>query len=513
MAEEKDILAAVGENLGMPYDDEAERAVLGSILLDQSIILTIAAILRPSDFYKDSNKKIYETLLQLNESNKSIDTLLLTKALRDLGCLEAIGGRQYITDLYNAVPSAAHAVEYARLVQDKAMRRSVISFAGQLNEAARSHERPAAEIIEAAESEIYELGQEANHSSLEHIAPIVANAYDNLGKQEETIKTFTELDKYLGGLHKSDVIIVAARPGMGKTTFCINLAVNSAIEHKKSVAFFSLEMSSEQLATRMLVSRAKVNTEHVKKWEKITDAEMKKLSEAMSSIAAANLYIDDTPNITVAEIRGKVRRLQKEKGLDLIVIDYIGLMQASSFLARSDNRQQQISEISRQIKGMAKELNVPIIVISQLNRTAVKGDNTSSTKEPDLSHLRESGALEQDADIVLFIHRPSYYNPETEDKNLARVIIAKHRNGAVGRVDMTFISEYTLFTDREKHHPEEGEPVPPEELAGYVESQPPSAEEQPNTDKESQPGKKAAAEAANKEETTAEIVPLDELPF
>lgn len=512
MPEEKDILAATGAALGMPFDEDAERAVLGSILLDQNIILTIAAMLRPSDFYRDSHKRIYSTILELNEESKAIDTLLLVTALKNQGCLEAVGGRQYIMELYNAVPSSAAAVEYANIVKDKSVRREVISFADKLNTEARSNDLGATEILEAAESEIYEMGQESNHSSLEHVGSIVANAYDNLGKEEETIPTYTELDKYLGGLHKSDVIIVAARPGMGKTTFCINLAVKSAVKNKKSVAFFSLEMSSEQLATRMLVSTAKVNTEHVKKWDKITSAEMKRLSDAMSDIGSAALYLDDTPNITVAEIRGKVRRLKKEKGLDLIVIDYIGLMQASAFLARSDNRQQQISEISRQLKGMAKELDVPIIVISQLNRTAVKGDNTATTKEPDLSHLRESGALEQDADIVLFIHRPSYYNPEMEDKSLARVIIAKHRNGAVGRVDMTFISEYTLFTDREKEHPEEGEPIPPEELAGYVQPATPAEGDAPPVESQvkAQPKPKLENEEDREKE---EINPLDELPF
>ncbi|MDO4542825.1 MAG: replicative DNA helicase, partial [Bacillota bacterium] len=403
--------------------------------------------------------------------------------------------------------------EYAKIVKDKAVRRSVISLSAKLSSEDRSTEMAATEILEAAESEIYELGQESNHSSLTHIAPVVADAYDNLGKEEDTISTYFDLDGYLGGLHKSDVIIVAARPGMGKTTFCINLAVKAALESKKSVAFFSLEMSSEQLATRMLVSTAKVNTEHVKNWDKITDAEMKRLSEAMAKISAAPLYLDDTPNITVAEIRGKVRRLKKEKGLDLIVIDYIGLMQASAFLARSDNRQQQISEISRQIKGMAKELDLPIIVISQLNRTAVKGDNSSATKEPDLSHLRESGALEQDADIVLFIHRPAYYNPEAEDKTLAKVIIAKHRNGAVGRVDMTFISDYTLFTDREKKHPEEGEPIPPEELAGYVVPEPPpeKVDKGDDTPKPQEPQKEV--KTPQKDEGKEELDPMDELPF
>ncbi len=506
MAEEFNMPAS-GDILGMPFDEEAERAVLGSILLDPKVILSVAAVLRPDDFYKDAHRKIFMALIELNEDNKAIDTLLLTTALKNQGCLEAVGGRQYIMELYNAVPGGAAVMEYANIVKDKALRRSVIAFADRLNSQARADDIAAADILEAAEAEIYEIGEDASHSSLEHIAPIIANAYDNLGQEEETIPTFLDLDRYLGGLHKSDVIIVAARPGMGKTTFCINLAVNASVKYKKSVAFFSLEMSAEQLAARMLVSTAKVNTEHVKKLDKITAAEMKRLSDAMSDIAASNMYIDDTPNITVAEIRGKVRRLKREKGLDLIVIDYVGLMQASSVLARSDNRQQQISEISRNIKAMAKELDVPIILISQLNRTAVRGENASNTKEPDLSHLRESGALEQDADIVLFIHRPAYYNPEIEDKNLAKVIIAKHRNGAVGRVDMTFISEYTLFTDREKQQAEVGEAVSPEEMADYVDKAP--AEK---TQSKDETADKSQERQSDKKETDG-LDPQDELPF
>ncbi|MEG1478294.1 MAG: replicative DNA helicase, partial [Clostridiales bacterium] len=414
-------------------------------------------------------------LYAMNAENVPIDTFLLANRLREQGLLEAIGGISYITELYETVPSVAHVLPYAQIVKDKFLRRQVISFADRLTTKAQEEEQGATEILENAEAEIYAMGESSNHSTLEHIGPIVADAYDNIGKNEEGLPTFIELDKYLNGLHKSDMIIIAARPGMGKTTFCINLAERAATRHKASVAFFSLEMSSEQLATRMLISKARVKAEHVKHAEKLTDAEMNKLSKAMEDLTQSNMYLDDTSDITVAEIRGKCRRLKKEKGLDLIVIDYIGLMQASLTTDKS-NRQQQISEISRQLKGLAKELSVPVIVISQLNRASVKGDSANSSKEPDLSHLRESGALEQDADIVLFIHRPVYYNPEMEDQELAKIIIAKHRNGSLGRVDMTFLKDFTLFMEREQHHEDEGESIPPEVLAGYISEEPPNTE-------------------------------------
>ncbi|HIZ76427.1 MAG TPA: replicative DNA helicase [Firmicutes bacterium] len=456
------------EVLGMPQSDFAERAILGSILLEPNSIYAIAAILRPDDFYKDAHKKIFETLIRLNEQGGDIDTFLLANALREQGLLEPVGGVGYLTELYESVPSAANVKSYVDIVKDKSTKRSLIALTERLTREARGEDSEAASLLEEAESEIYYLTQNTQPSSLDHIAPYVSEAFDNLGKNEQGVPTFLELDRILGGLHRTDMIIVAARPGMGKTTFCINLAERAATQHGCSVAFFSLEMSNVQLASRMLVSRARVNAEHLKKAETITDRDMVKLTQAMEDISKAKIFLDDTPGITVAEIRGKVRRLKKEKGLDLIVIDYIGLMQAST-LMRQENRQQQISEVSRQLKGLAKELDVPIIVISQLNRASVKGDNTMNTKEPDLSHLRESGALEQDADVVLFIHRPSYYNPELEDKELAKIKVAKHRNGAIGEVEMTFISECTLFMGRDKKHVDENVEVSPEELAGYVE--------------------------------------------
>ncbi|MEG2638606.1 MAG: replicative DNA helicase, partial [Clostridiales bacterium] len=315
------------ENLGPPQNDFAERAVLGSILLDPNVILAVSAVLQPEYFYKDSHKKICENLYAMNAENVPIDTFLLANRLREQGLLEAIGGISYITELYETVPSVAHVLPYAQIVKDKFLRRQVISFADRLTTKAQEEEQGATEILENAEAEIYAMGESSNHSTLEHIGPIVADAYDNIGKNEEGLPTFIELDKYLNGLHKSDMIIIAARPGMGKTTFCINLAERAATRHKASVAFFSLEMSSEQLATRMLISKARVKAEHVKHAEKLTDAEMNKLSKAMEDLTQSNMYLDDTSDITVAEIRGKCRRLKKEKGLDLIVIDYIGLMQ------------------------------------------------------------------------------------------------------------------------------------------------------------------------------------------
>ena len=284
----------------------------------------------------------------------------------------------------------------------------------------------------------------------------VAEAYDRIGKEEKGIPTFIALDQLIGGLKKGEMIIVAARPGMGKTTICLNIAERAATVHEATVAFFTLEMTPIQVASRMLFAKAKVDQQKTKSGKELSDEDFANLAASMEEISRSNLYIDDTSMITVAEIRGKLKKLKREKGLDLVVVDYIGLMQASSSQL-NQSRQQQISEISRQLKGLAKELEVPIIVISQLNRASVKSEG--KVKEPDLSHLRESGALEQDADIVIFVHRPYYYD-QSENEHLAKVIVAKNRSGAVGTAYLGFLSRYTLFCDMDFDHEEDR---PPEE--------------------------------------------------
>lgn len=445
--------------MGLPQSEAAEMAALGSILLEPGLLHEISQVIKVGDFYKDSHKKIYAAMFSLHEEGKDIDIVTLSNALKIEGILDAVGGTSYLTELYDAVPSAANGVTYAHIIKDKAAKRQLIAISERISQEAQTEEKNAVLLLDEAESEIYMLKQQAEPTSLKQAGEFVAEAYDKIGKEEKGIPTFIELDKLIGGLKKGEIVIVAARPGMGKTTICLNIAERASTVHASTVAFFTLEMTAVQVASRMLFARARVNQEEAKNGKGIPDSDFAKLASAMEEISRSNLYIDDTSMITVAEIRSKLRKLKRESGLDLVVIDYIGLMQSSS-LQQSESRQQQISEISRQLKGLAKELEVPIIVISQLNRASVKSEG--KVKEPDLSHLRESGALEQDADIVVFIHRPHYYD-ESEDKHLAKAIVAKNRNGAVGTAYLGFLREYSLFCDMDFHHEEENTPLDDEE--------------------------------------------------
>ncbi len=447
--------------MGLPQSEAAEMAVLGSILLEPGLLYEISQVIKVGDFYRDSHKKIYAAILSLHEGDKDIDIVTLSNTLKIEGILDAIGGTTYLTELYDAVPSAANAVTYAHIVKDKASKRQLIAVSQRISQEAQTEEKAAALLLDEAEAEVYRLKQQTEPTSLKQVGEFVAEAYDRIGKEEKGIPTFIELDKLIGGLKKGEMIIVAARPGMGKTTICLNIAERAATLHEATVAFFTLEMTAVQVASRMLFARARVNQEEAKSAKGISDGDFAKLAAAMEEISRSNLYIDDTSMIAVAELRSKLRKLKREKGLDLVVVDYIGLMQASS-LQQTESRQQQISEISRQLKGLAKEMEIPVVVISQLNRASVK--NEGKIKEPDLSHLRESGALEQDADIVIFIHRPHYYD-ESENKHLAKAIVAKNRNGAVGTAQLGFLREYSLFCDMDFHHEEENRP-PDEEKQG-----------------------------------------------
>lgn len=446
-------------DMGMPHSDFAEMAVLGSILLEPGLLYEISQVIGVADFYKDSHKKIYTAMFSLHEAGKDVDLVTVANVLKTEGILDVIGGTAYLTELYDAVPSAANAVSYAQIVKDKAVKRKLIAISDRISREAQAEEKASSLLLDEAEAEIYQLNQATQPTSLQQVGEFVAEAYDRIGKEEKGVPTFIELDKYIGGFKRGEMIIVAARPGMGKTTICLNIAERAATLYDLTVAFFTLEMTSVQVASRMLFSKAKVSQERAKKTNELTDADFAKLAEAMEEISRSNLYIDETSMITVAEIRGKCKRLKREKGLDLVVVDYIGLMQSSA-LQLNQSRQQQISEISRQLKGLAKELDVPIIVISQLNRASVKSEG--KVKEPDLSHLRESGALEQDADIVIFIHRPHYYDP-TENQYLAKAIVAKNRSGAVGTAYLGFLHEFTLFCDMDFDHEEENPPQEDEE--------------------------------------------------
>lgn len=442
------------EMVALPFSDYAEMAVLGSVFLEPGLLYEISQVVGMEDFYKDAHKKIYKVMYNLLEEGREIDLITVADALRSEGILDLIGGVSYLTGLCDEVPSAANAVSYARIIKDKAVKRQLIAVADRLSHDAQAEEKASGQLLDEAESEIYRLNQESQPTALKQVGEFVAEAYDRIGREEQGLPTFQALDPLIGGLKKGEMIIVAARPGMGKTTICLNLAAKAATEHNATVAFFTLEMTPVQVASRMLFAKAKVSQEKTKNGKELSDEDFTKLAEAMEAISRSNLYIDDTSMITVAEIRGKVKKLKREKGLDLVVVDYIGLMQASSSQL-NQSRQQQISEISRQLKGLAKELEVPVIVISQLNRASVKSEG--KVKEPDLSHLRESGALEQDADIVIFVHRPYYYD-HSENPYLAKVIVAKNRSGAVGTAILGFMSQFTLFCDMDFDHEEERPP-------------------------------------------------------
>jgi len=427
-----------------PQSMEAEQAVLGAIMLDKEAIFSVMEVIRPSDFYRESHRIIFENLLALNDQGKPVDLVTLVEALSCDGNLEKVGGISYIASLANAVPTAANAVYYAKIVAEKALLRSLITVSTRIAQQGYEGTVEPWQLIDEAEKSILAISGRRAREGFLPFKDIVVETFEQIGqiKAHEGvtgIPTFKNLDYYLSGLQKSDLIIVAARPAMGKTSFCLNIAQNAACKYGQTVAIFSLEMSKEQVAQRMLCAEARVDQSKVRTGY-VSEDEWRRLSAALVPLADAKIYLDDTPALTVMEMRAKTRRLKAEKGLDLVVIDYLQLMQGGR---RVENRQQEIAEISRALKALARELEVPVLALSQLSRAVEQ----SSDKRPNLSHLRESGALEQDADVVIFIHRPEYYDPDTDKKGIAEIMVAKHRNGPVGKADLAFLKEYTKFMD------------------------------------------------------------------
>jgi len=427
-----------------PQNLEAEQAVLAAMMLERDAIYDAAQILKETDFYREGHGILFRTIVELAEKGDPVDLITLTEKLRKDGNLEKVGGVGYIAEVANSIGTAASIVYYSQLVKEKSLLRTLIKIS--TNIAARGYEagEEPEQLLDDAERMILEISQGHSRSGLVPISDVMENTIEKLEflhnrKSELTGLTsgFKDLDNLTSGWQNSDLIIVAARPAMGKTSFCLNIAQNASIKAKVPVAIFSLEMSREQLVQRMLSSTAKIDQQKLRTG-RIFDKEWITLTNAIASLAETNIYIDDTPAISVREIRAKTRRLKTEKGLGLIVIDYLQLMSGSK---RSENRQQEISEISRSLKALARELDVPVIALSQLSRAVEQ----SQDKRPSLSHLRESGALEQDADIVMFIYREEYYKPETEKKAIAEIIIAKHRNGPVGTVELSFRKEFTKF--------------------------------------------------------------------
>jgi replicative DNA helicase len=434
-----------------PQNIEAEQAVLASMMLDRDAAYEVITILKPEDFYRESHGILFKSIIQLVEQGDPVDLITITEKLRQEGNLEKVGGVSNIAEIANAIGSSASILHYAQIVAEKALLRNLIRTT--TNIANRSYE-PGEEpdsLLDDAERMILEISQKKTRDNLEPIANVIEDAIERLEylykkKSDLTGLTsgFKSLDRFTSGWQNSDLIIIAARPAMGKTSFCLNIAENAAIKGKVPVAIFSLEMSKEQLVQRMISSRAMVDQQKIRTG-RLLDKDWVNIVNAIGPLAEADIYIDDTPGISVREIRSKTRRLKAEKGLGLIVIDYLQLMSSGK---RSENRQQEISEISRSLKALARELDVPIIALSQLSRAV----EHSQDKRPALSHLRESGALEQDADMVMFLFRDEYYNPETEKKAIAEVIIAKYRHGPVGTVELAFLKEFTKFAEIEKRY-------------------------------------------------------------
>jgi len=434
-----------------PQNTDAEMSLIGAVLIDEEVLADVTEITNSRDFYDKRHQMIYEGMVSLFEHHKPVDLLTLTDQLNKKGHLEDVGGSTYLTELTNYVPTAAHATTYAEMVAQKAVRRRLIKASGEISELGYDEEFNVQELLEKAEAELFAVSDQSLKQDLTSIETILLESFDRLEELHRNkgglrgVKTgYRDLDNMTAGLQRSDLLILAARPAMGKTTLVTNLAYNVATLNKQSVLFFSLEMSKEQLIDRMLADVSGVDSWNIRTGN-LSDEDFSKLSEASGEMAEAPIYIDDTPGLTVLEMRTKARRAAHQAPLGLIVIDYLQLIQGK----RTDgNRVQEVSEISRGLKLLARELNVPVIALSQLSRTV----ESRSPQIPQLADLRESGSIEQDADIVMFIYREAYYNPDTERQNITDLIIAKHRNGPVGKVELYFHPERLRFMSLDKRH-------------------------------------------------------------
>ncbi|WP_297568779.1 replicative DNA helicase [uncultured Anaerovibrio sp.] len=434
-----------------PQNIDAEQAVLGAMLIKKEAIAEVSQLLRPEDFYRDAHKIIYEAMLTLFNRNEPADIVTVTNYLNNESQLDKVGGIAFVTALANVVPTAANVIYHANIVREKADLRHLINTATDIAGMAYEAADDVADVIDKSEKMIMEVANRQNVSAFTPMKDIVIETFDKINLLYESKggltgipSGFRDLDALTSGLQASDLILVAARPSMGKTAFTLNIAANVALKSKKTVAFFSLEMSKQQLVQRMLCSEGGIDSQKLKNGD-LSNEDWDKLVRTADRVSSAPLYIDDTAGITVMELRSKARRLKAEHGLDLIIIDYLQLMQGRG-RGGSDNRQQEISEISRSLKAVARELNVPVIALSQLSRSV----ESRQIKRPMLSDLRESGSLEQDADIVMFLYREDYYDPETTNKNITEVIVAKHRNGPVDTIKMFFTKQFTRFNDLSK---------------------------------------------------------------
>ena len=436
-----------------PHSIEAEQAVLGAVLLDREAIISASEFVNPEDFYKDSHREVYRAAVELFDRGEPVDLVTLSEQLRQKNLLEAVGGMAFLTDLSSSVPTIANAAHYAKIIYGKSLLRKLIRACGEISEKSFEAAEDVEEIIEYAEKNIFDISQKRAFTGFVPLKEVLVSSfnkieelYNNKGATTGISTGFRDIDTKTSGLQKSDLILVAARPSMGKTSLALNIAQHAALLQKVPVAVFSLEMSREQLVNRMICAEANIDS-HSMRTGNLSEDDWPKLAASVNRLSKANIYIDDTPGITVAEMRSKCRRLKLERGLELILIDYLQLMQGSS---RAESRQQEISEISRSLKALAREMDCPVLAMSQLSRAP----EMRSEHKPMLSDLRESGAIEQDADVVMFIYRDEYYHPDTEKKGIAEIILAKQRNGPTGVVELVWLDKFTKFADMAKYEEE-----------------------------------------------------------
>lgn len=433
-----------------PHSDDAEKSVLGSILLDKDALYEVLEKLKPEDFYNEMHMEIYSAVIELYRKSQPVDILTVSEELKKRKSLEMVGGRAYIALLSTVVPSTSNAGEYAKIIAEKAILRKLIGTASDIIEKGYQAKMDSAEVLDFAERGIFEIAQSRQTKDFALIKDVL---WDNIAKIDEMSKLegnitglttgFIDLDARTSGMQKSDLIMLAARPSMGKTAFALNIAQQAAIKAKAKVLIFSLEMSRDQLGQRMLSMESRIEMQKLKTGS-LERKDWDQIHIALDTLSRTSIYIDDTPGVTAMEIKNKCRRLKAEKGLDLVVIDYLQLM---SVEGRSESRQQEITALSRFLKQLAREMDCPVIVLSQLSRAPEQRQD----HRPILSDLRESGSIEQDADIVMFLYRDEYYNPETTDKpNICEVNIAKQRSGPTGSIELTWLGKYTRFVDKSR---------------------------------------------------------------
>ena len=431
----------------MPNNQEAEQSVIGSMILDKNAIATVLEKLQADDFHRDGHKIIFQAILDLFTKDTPIDLVTLADHLKSIDKLEYVGGISYLTEIASSVPTTLNLVSYINIVSDKSMLRKLIRASTEIMDDSYTKQDEVNVVVEEAEKRIFNIAEKRNSGGFEAISTIlergfveIERVYNNKGTTTGVSTPFPELDRMTSGFQKGDMVLIAARPSMGKTTFALNLAEHAALREGKSIAIFSLEMGMDQLAYKFLCSEANVELTKLRNGD-LDDRDWENIARASGPLSQAKIYIDDTAGISVTEMRSKCRRLKLEHGIDLILIDYLQLMSG-----KGESRQQEVSEISRSIKALAKEMQCPVIALSQLSRAPEQ----RADHRPMLSDLRESGSIEQDADLVMFLYRDEYYNQDTEDKNIAEIIIAKQRNGPIGTIELVWLPDYTKFANLQK---------------------------------------------------------------